>query len=298
MGKRSETQEEQFSFDFFASDPGQVAPPPEPESAPAGKTPAQGDANHIITARRRLCRSAMAWLLRQKPLGMAMAVPTRFSRYQADIAAFWSVPGKKILTPEATMIVEVRHDRSACWPDCGNHDELLALLRAARIEQDDFEADIRQSEPQLKDSDTLFDDFQHWNYERSENVYYHQCRKRVEKLEHALYKGSRFEQLRRAHVADYHYLAVPEGTVAANELAYGWGLLYITDAGHVKVIREAFRRDCSPAGRHHLIQNIAAAAMKDVLFAQGVRATKDGRLVFSPLPKRRNKIESEYCQDE
>ena len=270
--------EEQLNFDFFAAEP--VADP--------------GDNCNLLLLRQAVLR----WLLGRRPSGFAFGVSTRMLKYRADLAAFWSSPRKKLLQPDVTMIIEMRTDRDGCWPDCGNRDELLTLLREARDRQTELEAKIRTEEPGLMDTDTLFAEFQRWDYSRSSNPEYQRCRKQVEKLEHSLYKGSRFEQLRQAHVADFHYLAVPDGTVLESELAYGWGLLHITADGEIKVVREAMWRDCPEPGRMHLIQNIAAAATRDVMFARGARIGKNGNLLFTAPPKRRRKIAREYQADE
>ncbi|MDD3117703.1 MAG: hypothetical protein PHQ27_00865 [Victivallales bacterium] len=272
--------EEQLSFDFFPVD--------EPSPVTAGD-----DCSFQI-----LQQGTLRWLLGRDPSGFAFGVPTRLMKYRADLAAFWSAPQKKRLQPEVTMIIEMRLDRDGCWPDCGNRDELLTLLRNTRDRQAELETQIREQEPELMDTDTLFAEFQRWDYARSGNQEYQRCRKQVEKLEHALYRGSRFEQLRRAHVADFHYLAVPRGAIRENELAYGWGLLYVSAAGDVEVVREAMWRDCSIVSRMHLIQNIAATATRDVMFAHGVRIGAKGNLLFSAPPRRRRKVCREYPADE
>ncbi len=272
--------EEQPDFDFFAEG-----------SEPLGTSPCE-------LSMQLLHQAVLSWLLGRNPSGYAFGVPTRMMKYQADLAAFWSSPRKKLLQPDVTMIIEMRTDRDNCWPDCGNHDELLELLREARLRQTAMEEDIRRKEPSLRDTDTLFAEFQRWDYSKSTDAEYHKCRRQVEKLEHALYKGSRFEQLRQAHVADFHYLAVPEGTVLETELAYGWGLLHIGETGLVKVVREAMWRDCPEPNRMHLIQNIAATATRDVMFARGVKVEKCGNIVFTSPPRRRRKVEKEYRVNE
>jgi len=272
--------EEQLDFDFFTAES-------EPQEIP------------VTTLSIQVLRQGVvSWLLGRNPTGFAFGVPTRMMKYQADLAAFWSSPRKKMLQPDITMIIEMRTDRANCWPDCGNHDELLELLREARTRQNAMEEQIRILEPELRDTDTLFAEFQRWNYAGSSNADYHKCRRQVEKLEHALYKGSRFEQLRQAHVADFHYLAVPAGMVEETELAYGWGLLHISAEGEVKVVREAMWRDCAESNRMHLVQNIAATATRDVMFARGIKMEKDGGIVFCVPPKRRRKIEKEYPGNE
>ncbi|MBN1865376.1 MAG: hypothetical protein JW808_10780 [Victivallales bacterium] len=235
-----------------------------------------------------LKRAVLAWLLPQSPSGVGLRVPTRVSRFRADMAAFWSLPAKKrLLQPVRTLIVETRLDRDDCWPDCSRQEELLPLLVVQKELKLAIEAEIRAKEPSLRDSDTLFTEFESWRYSESRNRRYRSCLKKIEELERALYNGSRFEQIRRAHVADYLYLAVPEGTVKPHELADGWGLINITPDLEAKVARQAESWNCQVANRLHLAQQIAASSRDALFFSMGLRAGKDGEVLYSPPPRRR-----------
>jgi hypothetical protein len=259
----------QLIFDFSSKEP----PPPPPVIA---------DMKYSY-----IKRAVLGWTITQKPTGLGEKVPTRFSRYQADIAAFWSVPRKKMLHPARTVIVELRNHREKCWPDCSNKDELLPKLKLLKEQKHIFEAEIRRTEPELRDSDTLFDEFDLWDYDKSKNTEYQKCRKQIEQTEHALYTGSRFEQIRCAHVANELYLAVPENAVHPHELADGWGLLYIGDNFEVTVEKPAAIRDCPEINKFHLIQKIASSNVKSALFANGITISGTGNPVYTPLPHRR-----------
>ncbi len=255
---------EQMLFDF----PGQENPPPDLKPLD-------------------IKRSVLGWLTLQNPTGFGLGVPTRFYKYKADIAAFWSVPIRKLLRPTRTVIVEIRHHREKCWPDCGRKNELLPLLRQKKEEKRGIEAVIRKNEPHLKDSDTLFAEYESWSYTESTNKDYPAVCKEIEELEHALYNGSRFEQIRRAKVAEHLYLAVPENSVHPHELADGWGLLYINSDYQTKVVKEADSWGCPLNNKMHLIQNIAAQSSADVLFSHGIRVSGKGKIIFTPMPHRR-----------
>ena len=239
-------------------------------------------------SRRDMKRAILAWFVPQKPSGMGLNVPTRVSKYCADIAAFWSSPGaKRLMAPDKTVIVEIRRNREQCWPDCSRQEELLPLLREKKNEKASLEAMLRKTEPELKDGDTLFPEFENWNYKLTKNRAYHKCLKQLEEIEHALYKGSRFEQIRRAYVADYLYLAVPTGTVAPEELADGWGLININPDMTAELVKKAEKWDCPERNKLHLIQHIAAACRKSLLFSLGMNIRKSGKVSFLPIPKRR-----------
>ena len=230
-------------------------------------------------------QALLGWLLQQEPTGIGIRVPTRISRYLADIAAFWSSPVNKLLTPYQTMIIEIRHDREACWPDCADKELLLSLLCEAKNNKTELEARIQREEPELVDTNVLFEEYRDWNYHESKNSYYHDICRKVEKLEHAIYKGSRFEMIRTGQVADLLYLAVPENSVTVEEVADGWGLLYFNAQGKVTEIKPAENWNCSAKKRHHLIQNIATINSQDMLFKNGIRRTKNSTVSFTKAPK-------------
>lgn len=235
-------------------------------------------------------QAVICWLLRKKPTGMALSVPTRISRYRAGFGAFWSKPNsKRVLNPTKTMALEIRFKRDECWPDITNKNDLLGELKQLEKEKGALEQTIRLKEPRLRASDNLFDDIEDWNYGDSRNPVYHRCFKKLEKTRRALYAGSLFEQIRHAGVVDYLYLAVPRGLVEPEELANGWGLLYINQDLTVSEVKKAKAEETTLEGKLHFIQNIAAASMKNVLFSLGINLLTSGKITRTRPPRRRTK---------
>ncbi len=255
-------------------------PGPAPESEPS---PASGKKAFQPLD---LKRAAIGWLTTQKPDAIGHLVPTRISKYCADIAAFWS-SGRRRLLPKKTLVIETRNNRDDCWPDCSGHEGLLDKLKEARELKRTIEAKIRKDEPNLKDTDNLFNEYESWRFKESKNKEYHRCLKEIDKLERAVYNGSFFEQLRRADVADYLYLAVPEGAVHSDELADGWGLIYVKPDLRAELVKAAEFRDCPVEKKIHLAQNVAITCRKSLLFSMGIREGADGTPFFTPIPHRR-----------
>lgn len=260
----------QLSFDLFNREPGQ-----------GRKT------NHLHLQYQQ---AALKWLVKQHPSGIGFDVPTRVSRFQADIGAFWSAPDrKKVMRPRKTVILELRFDREDCWPDIGERAHLLEKVREIKKEKQNLEAAIRVHEPHLRATDNLFEEIESWDYEHSANPAYHQCMKKLEEIQRALYAGSRFEQIRRAHAADFLYLAVPRHLIAPEELANGWGLLYINDDFKIEEVKKAQQEETTIEQKLHFVQNLAASCLKNTLFAAGVHVAGDGRITCTPPPRRRRK---------
>lgn len=248
---------------------------------------------HIIpdTNDRDLRRGVIAWLLKSKPSGLGYTVPTRIIKYKAGIAAFWSKSetkkGKKTLFPYRTAIIEVRTKYDDCITECGNNSDIKNLLIKEKERKIKLEAQIRISEPELKLTDNLFSDIESWDYHRTTNNEYPKCCLKIEKFERVLNKGSRFERIRQALLADYLYLAVPKGMTTPQELADGWGLLYINEDLSVDLISQPDNWNCPLEKKLHLVQNIAKSNIPTICFANGISLNKNGTPKFLRIPRKR-----------
>lgn len=234
---------------------------------------------------RELKRAVLRWmLLERRPTGVATDVPTRIAQVKADVAAFRSRPQRnreddgpsRILVPDCTIVVQCYASREECWPDCDEAERVAPRLVELRARMECVQAGIRRDEPELRDSDSLFEEYAQWDYAHSRNPDYRQLRREIDECEHALYAGTRFERIRQAGVADLLYLAVPAGVVSPDELCDGWGLLWVHQDLSVEVAHDAERRDCLASSRLHLIQNIAAAGVSAEMFVQGLLRRGDG----------------------
>ena len=241
-----------------------------------------------VLAPLKMKQAVLQWFARQNPSGIATKVATRISKYQVDVAAFWSTPTGNRRRIDKTVLVEIRNDRDHCWPDCSNREMILKKLRELKAEKVSLEKIIEKTEPQLKASDTLFEEYECWDYDKTQNVDYHKCLKDIEDLQHSLYKGSRLELIRQSHTADFIYIAFPEGTIHADELIDGIGLLAIKDNLEIEEIKTPDALICKAESRSHIVQNIAIASRKNMLFANGVNMSKDKIFITNP-PRRRRK---------
>ena len=235
----------QLLMDFFGSHEEK-----DPVQAPASEADMQND--RARGQRRRLLQRAVLAHLHgeEPPTGAALDVPTRISRFKADVGAFWSRPVRnsaelgpsRILEPKKTMLVQCHAEREECWGDVTRSDALMPAIEQRKAERRELEEKIREQEPELKDPNTLFEEYAEWHYDRTRNRRYHQIQKEIRRLEHALMQGTRFEQIRAAHVADELYLAVPAHLIDPDELADGWGLLWVHSDLSIEVRRECVNR--------------------------------------------------------
>ena len=233
---------------------------------------------------KALRRAALGWLLAQDPIGLALRVPTCYRRYLADAAAFWQSDADG----QRTVIVETRVSRDACWPDHVRSESLLPELRALKRQREESEARIREQEPHLRETATLFEEFADWNYGASTDSDYHAILADIAKAEKAIYRGTRFELLSRAEMANELYLAVPTGSVHPHELAADWGLIWVNDDLTAEQVSAAQPVECPQPNTQTLIRGIATAASAAVCFSTGVKRTDEGVSFVRPPRKRRS----------
>ena len=258
------------------------------EEVPADDPLPKAEQEDFQMTRHDLQRASLAWLASLNPTAAAIRVPTRLAKFRAGAAAFWSSPGRhRLLQPDRTVVVEERVSRHECWPECSDTEMILPSYRECQAARKEMEAAIRKEEPHLLDSDVLFPEIEYWNYEKTANPDYKPCLAKLAEFESALYRGSRFERIREGAVANELYLAVPAGLIRPDELAEGWGLLYVSDDLSVEVVCEAARFDCPREHMLHLSQNIAASSLRDVLFAHGIYQEPDGKISYRRPPKMR-----------
>lgn len=240
---------------------------------------------------RDIRRAVMAWLYKFTPYSVGVMVPTRISKYRAGVAASWSKTaskkGRKTLYPHKTAIIEIRSAKDSFAAECGKKNGLNYLLAIEKDRKAQLETYIRENESDLKLTDTLFSDIEAWDYSKSENKNYSKCCKRIEELERNINNGSRFERIRQALLADYLYLAVPNGLVEKEEIADGWGLLYVNKDMSVDLVAEPETWNCPIENKMHLVQNIAKSSTSTLYTANGISLYKNGRTKFIRIPRKR-----------
>lgn len=245
-----------------------------------------------------LCAAVLGRLAQRNPSALACQVPVfRKKMIVAAAAAFYDdgTGRRKWNQPAETIAVEIFTSREECLPQCGNNQTLLGKLNMLELEKSRMEEHIRREEPELKIVSDLFDDEHNsaFDYRSSKKYPYNEIIAEIERTRHILYKGSRLESIRRAGVADWLYLAVPENMIAPHELAPGWGLWYVDrEFNCVEALPAVRQTEVSPEGRNNLALNIAKSAMEQVLFANGVVVTPDNNVKLHIPPKRRRKLRS------
>lgn len=234
--------------------------------------------------RLALRRAALKWLLDSNPEhlpAVGVDVPTRGNTLRADIAASWLTSQKTHLPDGSAALVSVPLRTSAvicctsrqeCWPECSDADRLLSEIASLTSALHERESTIRQNEPQLRDSNVLFEEYAVWNYAASQDAEYHKLTKQLASLKSTLFRGSRLARLCNNLAADTIYLATPPGILSQDEGAGPWGLLEIdTKSLQTTLLREATDLNSPADIRASLSCHIAEASTRQVLDWHGLK---------------------------
>lgn len=280
-----------------SSDPAAETPMTEPvqisaQEPEAEETTAEPETSAVPQKERplnrmQLKRAALAFLASLQPSGLAQNVPTSGGRWRTDTAAFWLEQNKKRRRVCRTVLAEVRTEPEA-ESECADHAEQLDLLKLAKLQREDLEAEIRRTEPELKDDSTLFSEFEHWNYAASRNTAYQECLRKIAQLEHAIYHGTRQERFCSMQAASELYLVVPEFSLHIHDVSEYWGLVYVMKDLTFRVVKEAPKRSIPEENLTRLALSIGASAKPEVLFANGIYTDRENPEA-GPLPRKRRR---------
>jgi hypothetical protein len=212
-------------------------------------------------AHRRLKVLALEWARAEGWRIGAAEVRVPKSGYRADVA----VIGRG---PKATgAVFECKQARADLLKDA--HDDAAtrrklsnALRRRAKLEQL-----LGGHRPDLRRGDSLFAEYDAWEFGALEHKGYHTLLTEITQLQGRLVDGTKFAKMLRYQSADFLYLVVEDDIFAQAEIPAGWGLLVRRDDG-LELRRKPARLQPSSAQRHALLESIAmagtAAARRDL----------------------------------
>jgi len=216
-----------------------------------------------------LRKTVLAWLSSSTshPDGIAYDMSTRLMRDRVDLCALWFKTPSATKKHDASINAKTRAAlyiccpmREDCWPECSNAEEIAYEIASLRTERESVEAEIRASEPDLRDREILFEELSIWKYELSANTRYHEIQERIAALELMLYRGTRMEHISENPIAEQLYLVVNEGMLKPEEIREDWGLIYINNSS-VEIARQAKRHTVADEDKNLLIIRMLASNM-------------------------------------
>ncbi len=216
---------------------------------------------------RRLKTLALTWA---RASGLALAaceVRVPKSGYRADVAASESTFAArrrdgKTATPR-TAVFECKQARADLLKDARREDEARRQVAELSARLVTLESLIGSHRPDLRRGESLFPEFDAWDFSGLEHATHRQVIADLAKWQERLTAGTKFAKLLRWRAADYFYLVSEEGIFAEAEVPAGWGLL-VRRGDALELARKPVWTEPAAEARATLLENIAGAATRSV----------------------------------
>ncbi|GAB5562889.1 MAG: hypothetical protein SynsKO_45360 [Synoicihabitans sp.] len=206
-------------------------------------------------AHRRLKALAIAWARDQGwPIATAEVRVPR-SGYRADVAAIGrGVSGK-------TALFECKQARADMLKDSHDDAETRKALTVAIRRRKRLEKLLGEHRPDLRRGDSLFAEFDAWDFGPLEHKGYQALLNEIAMLQSRLGAGTKFSKMLRYQSADFLYLVVEDDIYADTEIPAGWGLL-VRSGDDLQLRRKPAGLEAGDAQRRALLEAIALRASR------------------------------------
>jgi hypothetical protein len=207
----------------------------------------------------RLKRLAFLWAQAYGYSACAMEVALPQSRYRADVAAYRPEPK----TIGSTAIFECK--QAICDLRRDNCQSAAARQRLETIceRRQLLESRLSAHYPNLRNGDSLFPEFDSWNFTALGHRGYSRVLRELRALQNRLYDCTKFDKLIRYRCANLFFLVLPEELFRDSEIPVGWGALVESD-GALTLMRKPIWQETAVENRVRLLQRIAMAGTRAV----------------------------------
>ena len=203
-------------------------------------------------AHRRLKALALEWAQAEGWRIGAAEVRVPKSGYRADVA----VMGRG---PKGTCAVfECKQARADLLKDSHDDATTRRKLGAALKRRAKLEKLLGIHRPDLRRGDSLFAEYDAWDFGELEHKGYHALLTEIAQLQGRLVEGTKFAKMLRYQSADFLYLGVEDDIYADAESPAGWGLL-VRDDQKLQLRRKPARLQPEEGQRRALLESIAVA---------------------------------------
>jgi len=229
-------------------------------------------ANGETARHARLKRLALVWAQAQgfSVCGIEVSLPR--CRYRADMAAYRG-QRREI---GATAIFECK--QALCDLRRDNCDSELSRRQLEMIckRRQILEAHLRAHYPSLRNSDSLFPEFDLQSFTAIGHRGYARISRELGTLQNRLYDCTKFEKLIRYRCANLFFLVVPEEIFRDREIPVGWGAL-VESNGALTLVRKPIWYETTEENRIRLLHRIAVAGTRVLnrqlsIYAEQIRA--------------------------
>ncbi len=214
----------------------------------------------------RLKTLALAWAQSNGLPIAATEVRMPRSRFRVDVAACARGPAGR------AVVFECKQARADLLKDA--HAETITQRRLAELleRRTRLEALMAVHRPDLRRSETLFPEFDAWDFSGIEHRAYRTVLAEIGMLQSRVIRGTKFSRMVRYRCADLLYLVVEDGIFAPAEIPAGWGLLRRCGET-LELARAPAALDASTEQRLALLESIALAGTRAVNRSVGISIT-------------------------
>lgn len=219
-------------------------------------------------AHRHLKALAIDWARGQGWLIAAAEVRVPKSGYRADAAAIGrGVAGRAAL-------FECKQARADLLKDSHDDTATRRQLTAALKRRSKLEKLLGEHRPDLRRGDSLFAEFDAWDFGELEHRGYQALLGEIATLQGRLGAGTKFSRMLRYQSADFLYLVVEDDIYADAEIPAGWGLL-VCKGDALESRRKPVALDAGEAQRRALLEAIALRATRAVSLSKTKRTKSE-----------------------
>lgn len=222
---------------------------------PGADSPARGE----TAAHTRLKRLALIWAQARGYSACAMEVTLPRCRFRADIAAY-RPNGNEIGT---TAVFECKQAFPDLRRDNGCSAVTTKQLEKTFRRREVLEKNLRVHYPALRIPDSLFSDFDSYNFAAINHRGYTRVLRQLDALQNRLFDCTKFERLIRYRCANLFFLVLLEALFKEPEIPFGWGVLIESDDKLI-LARKPLWLDVAPDNRLKLLERIAGARTRSV----------------------------------
>ena len=234
---------------------------------------------HETDRHLELKRLALAWA-RENGCTIAAAEVSapHLGRTRLDVAAYRPPPRSVGLRKNGppvigvTLIFECKQSRGDFLHDARRESEINDRLKKLRERQVMYEESMQLRFPSLRRGDTLFPEFDAYDFAAAGHPPYDDLIAEIERLSRQLHERTKFDRLARWRAANLHYVVAEPDVAEPHELPAGWGLLTRAEAG-LDVVQPAIWQEAPEQHRWTLLLRIGMSGTRSVHRDLGVAAT-------------------------
>jgi hypothetical protein len=208
-------------------------------------------------AHARLKRLALIWAQARGHSACAVEVTLPHCGFRADVAAFRRQTGN-----ESAVIFECKQALADLRRD--NCESAVARRQIEERERrrEIIERNLRIHYPTLRTGDSLFPEFQSFDFARLKHRGHSRVKRELATLQQRLRGCTKLEKLTRYRCANLFYLVIaPPLRGVEFELPLGWGLLVETGDA-LELVRKPVWHELAPENQVRFLARIAAAATR------------------------------------